>query len=536
MKRRRGLVIAIVIIVVVLGLGAAGVALYGNVVTSMLDVLRGGSEVQVAPLLTETVKVERGNLDDTVRVLGSVAAPASVSLTFDSDWGQVAEVLVQPGRAVKPGDALARLDAERLQQQVEQAQAALDQAEAQLKKAQEPLSELDLAEKKLAAQTAKTKVREEIEALKQAGQVDRADLLAAVNASRQKLTQARLAHAQLKTRDLAAEISPIQERYAPAAEKCAELTAKVAPNVEDADLRRVVCNETTDGSDEIARIQLSYERDLLVKANDIVLAERALRKAQQALDEAGGGPDALAVSQAENALAEAQAKQAAALEELSAAEAGPAPEALADKQAAVAQARRLLKAAQKELSNATLSAPVAGTVTKVGVAVGAWVDRSTVAAEVADLTDLRVVAAVDETEIGKLSADQAVRVAFDALPGQTFEGRVEIVPVQGTLSNDVLSFSVPVQLQEWPAGLRLGMTATLEVIVESVSDVLLVPAAAVQQMPDGQVVTRLYVDPHSGTSTPERVPVKTGRSNGLYMEIVEGLQEGDQVEVQHQAP
>lgn len=536
MKRRRGLVIAIVIIVVVLGLSAAGIALYGNVISSMLGVMRGSSDMKATSLLTEDVSVQRGNLDDTIRVLGSVVSPASVSMTFNSDWGQVAEVLVQPGSVVKPGDPLARLDTERLASGVVQAQDALKSAEDNLAKARQPLTALQLAEKKLAVQLAQTKVREETDALAKLKELDRATLEADLAASRQKLAEARLAFAQLKTRDLTPEIAPIEERYAPAAAKCAELSAEVAPNVEDIDLRWSVCNETTDGADQIARIRQSYARDLLVKAYDITTGERAVAKAEQALAQADAGPDPLAVAKAENALAEAEAKLAAAQEDQAAAEAGPDADALADKQTAVTQAQRTLEVAQTELANATLSASAAGTVTTVGVTVGAWVDRSTVAAEIADLNDLRVVADVDETEIRRFSAGQAVRVAFDALPGQTFDGRVEIVPVQGTLSNDVLSFRVPVQVDKWPAGLRLGMTATLEVVMESVSDVLIVPAMAVQQVPDGQVVTRVRVDPASGGRTREQVYVKTGRSNGLYMEIVEGLQEGDQVEVQHQAP
>jgi len=161
------------------------------------------------------------------------------------------------------------------------------------------------------------------------------------------------------------------------------------------------------------------------------------------------------------------------------------------------------------------------------------VDRSAVIVEIKDLSHLRVLAEVDETEIRKFSAGQPARVVFDALPGQTFQGRVERIPIQGKLVNDILSFQVPIQLEQWPAGLRLGMTAGVEVVIQRVENVLLAPAAAVRQLATGPVVALVRKDPVSGGRLIERRPVKIGRSNGVFTEILEGLQAGDQIEVQY---
>ncbi len=531
-KRRTTLIIVIIVLVVLAGLIAGAALLYGDVVSSMLDVLNNREPTPTAPLM-EVVTVRRGDLEETVRVLGAVSAPGKVSLTFNSDWGQVAEVLVKPGATVQAGAPLARLDATRLRQQVESAKTALQRAQTELTKAKQPLSALEMAQKRLAVQTAQTKVREEAAALKKLQEGHAAKLQSDLLAARQKLASARVDYAMLKAKDLSAEIAAIEERYAPAAQRCAELAAKPAPNAGDSDLRWLVCNETTDGADEIARLRLNQERALLNSAYEIERSQRAVTKAEKAL--AAGGPDPLEIAAGENAVAEAEARLASAQDDLKTAEAGPAPAALLEKEAAVQSAQRLLDEAQNEWSHATLTATVAGTVTQVGVAVGDWVDRSNIVAEIADLSNLRVLAEVDETEIRKFSAGQPVRVSFDALPGQKFQGKIELVPIQGALNNDVLNFQAPVQLTDpWPAGLRLGMTASLEVIVQSATDILLAPAAAVRQIGDGYAVTLMRVNPATGVSVAERRFVKVGRSNGLFTEITDGLQEGDQVQVQYE--
>jgi HlyD family secretion protein len=535
MRRRRAILISAVILLFA-GACAAAFALYGDVIISLFSALRQEPAAGTTVAVIQEDTVRRGNLDQTVQLLGTLYAPRVAALYVEADGARVAEVLARPGATLKAGDPILRVESSQLQERVEAAKRALRAAEAELKRAQQPVSELDMAEKRLTVQLAETSVREAREALAQAGQADLQKLRDDVTAARRALDEARLAYAALQRRDDSAQIALLQEQYAPAAQRCAELSAKLAPNVEDLDRRWAVCNEVTDGADQIEQLRLTRQRELLLKQHDIVVAERSLARAQKALDAAGAGPDALAVAQAEYNLAEAEAKLAAAKAQLQKAAAGPDPDLLATKQAAVDAAQQTLADAEAAVEAATLRAPFDGTLTWLNLVAGDVVlDATQPVGEVADLSTLRLRADVDEQEIGQIHEGQAVSVTFDALPAQPLRGVVEMVPVQGRYANDRFVFTVVVRLEQTPAGLRLGMTAGLEVVVNSAKDVLLAPAAAVRQMSDGRrVVTVLRSDPTSGNRIPERRYITTGRSNGLYIEVLDGLREGDVVQLQYQ--
>ena len=121
MKRRRK-IITIVVVLVLVGACGAGVAMYGGVVTGLLGELRGQNSGASTPILTENVVVRRGNLDETVHMLGTAYAPSRAALSFQTPWGQVAEVLVRPGDKVQAGSPLVRLDPTAARSKVESAQ------------------------------------------------------------------------------------------------------------------------------------------------------------------------------------------------------------------------------------------------------------------------------------------------------------------------------------------------------------------------------------------------------------------------------
>jgi HlyD family secretion protein len=106
------------------------------------------------------------------------------------------------------------------------------------------------------------------------------------------------------------------------------------------------------------------------------------------------------------------------------------------------------------------------------------------------------------------------------------------VPLEGSLVQNVVSYEVPVSLEGADGvALRSGMTANLSIVVGRRQDVLLVPALAVQQGEDGDVV--LVQDTPHGAAVATRVEV--GLSDGTYVEVLRGLNEGDQVVVEYQA-
>lgn len=534
----KGRTAVIIIVLILVGLAVAACLMFGSVFTGLFQLLRGDTSGEGVELSgpAEVVEVKRGDLDDSIRVLGYVQSPTKASLAFTADAGTIAEVYVQAGDRVSPGDLIARLDAADLEEEVAAAQRDLEEAESALEEARQPASEIDLAERRLAVQQAEIGLQDAQDALAELKDVDLSDLEANVRTAAEQLESARFAYEDLLRDDLQEQLSPIEYRYAPATNKCAELSAKAAPNEEDVQLKWLVCNEAMDGTDAIARIRLNRERDALQAAYAIEQAARAWKGAQQTLDETRDGPGRLELAEAEYGIAEAEARLVQAREELNQALAGPSESDLTARELAVKRAQLALDYARDELGNASLRATISGRVTVVNVMAGDRISSRTTIAEVADFEDLRIQVDVDETQIPALEEGQRVRVTIDGLPDEVFEGSIQAIPLQGKIVSGIVMYTVAVALDDLPPGLRLGMTAEVEFILESAKDVLLLPAAAVRELPDGQAVTLMRRDPISGGLLPERRYVETGRSNGLFVEIVEGLSEGEQVEVRYDVP
>jgi len=112
------------------------------------------------------------------------------------------------------------------------------------------------------------------------------------------------------------------------------------------------------------------------------------------------------------------------------------------------------------------------------------------------------------------------------LSGKRFSGRVLSVPLQGTLSQNIVTYEVPVSL-EGTEGVTLkpGMTANLKITVGKKENALLVPAMAVQYG-EGLPTVLVQDDP---AASPAATNVEVGLSDGVYTEIVRGLNEGDLV-------
>ena len=168
---------------------------------------------------------------------------------------------------------------------------------------------------------------------------------------------------------------------------------------------------------------------------------------------------------------------------------------------------------------------------QTNAATGDVVAANTSILSLANLNNLQVLASVDETTIRQVSAGQPAQITFDAVPGQTLQGQVGDVPLQGTLQGGVMVYEVPISLvgaEKLP--LLVGMTANVKVAVGQAENALLVPAMALQKA-NGmyQVLVPNTADP---AGQPEAVPVEVGLSDGSYTQIVRGLNDGDKVLVE----
>lgn len=157
-------------------------------------------------------------------------------------------------------------------------------------------------------------------------------------------------------------------------------------------------------------------------------------------------------------------------------------------------------------------------------AVGDEIAPGTLIATVADYSKMQVVVAVDELDVTRIVPGMPVRVTVAALPDATFAGKVHAIAQEGKAQGGVSVFDVTVVLESG-GGLRAGMTANVEILVESLQDVLLVPLEFITSS-DGKSKV-LTTD--GTTGPPKLVEVVTGASDTSRIQILAGLREGQQI-------
>jgi HlyD family secretion protein len=260
---------------------------------------------------------------------------------------------------------------------------------------------------------------------------------------------------------------------------------------------------------ELATRQLATSAERRREA--CILADNAQRDADRTQQLAARG--FVSPQSGENARAEARARQANC-------------DALA---ADVKRAQAQIRVTQAGLERTTLTAPFAGIVAQVTGEVGEYTTPSPPgiptppAVDLIDDTCLYVSAPMDEVDAPKLKAGQPARISLDALPGQTYTGRVRrIAPYVTEVEKQARTVDVEVDFDTPPARVLLvGYSADVEAIIERRADVLRVPTQAIQQ--DGTVLVLGRDDKLEARS------LKTGLANWAFTEIVSGLNAGDRV-------
>jgi multidrug efflux pump subunit AcrA (membrane-fusion protein) len=211
---------------------------------------------------------------------------------------------------------------------------------------------------------------------------------------------------------------------------------------------------------------------------------------------------------------------------LAAARAGATSGDIAAARAGVAQAQASVDAALLGSEDLQLIAPSSGTVIEVNIESGTSSAGSGGAAiVVADLDHLFVEAELDENDYVAVEAGMPVEILVDALEGESLEGTVTARSQVGQAdANGIGSFGLTAVLD--PAGTRAaaGMTVRLDIIIEGVADVLVIPNEAVR-MADGKQV----VDVLDESGSMETVRVTLGMTDGSTVEVIDGLESGQRV-------
>ncbi|MEO8177728.1 MAG: efflux RND transporter periplasmic adaptor subunit [Deltaproteobacteria bacterium] len=184
--------------------------------------------------------------------------------------------------------------------------------------------------------------------------------------------------------------------------------------------------------------------------------------------------------------------------------------------------------AELRLKETSLYAPISGTVLDVAVEKGTLVSSAltnvsggSAVMTLADLSDLRIVASVDEAQISHIAQGQRVDISVDTYGDRVFKGVVERVSPLGVDTSSVVTFPVEIAVTDEAAALlRSGMSADIEIVTAEQKDALLVPLLAVQSK--GK---RRFVKLQSG----EERTIQVGATDGTQMAVLDGLHDGEQV-------
>jgi HlyD family secretion protein len=153
-------------------------------------------------------------------------------------------------------------------------------------------------------------------------------------------------------------------------------------------------------------------------------------------------------------------------------------------QASLRQAEALLEGAEVNLRYATINAPISGVVISrnvdVGQTVAASLQAPTLFTIANDLKKMQVQASVDEADIGSVRKGQMVSFRVDAYPEDTFEGAVSQVRLAPVITQNVVNYTVIINVANPDLKLMPGMTATVSIVVDKREDVLRVPVQAIR--------------------------------------------------------
>jgi len=175
---------------------------------------------------------------------------------------------------------------------------------------------------------------------------------------------------------------------------------------------------------------------------------------------------------------------------------------IANAAAVVKQREAALAAARNDLAKTAITAPVDGVVISrqidAGQTVAASLNTPTLFTIARDLREMQVEVAIDESDIGKLKAEQRVTFTVDAFAGRTFEGRVRQIRKAAQTVQNVVTYTVVVETPNANLLLVPGMTANVRIIADSRDNVLKVPNAALRWRPAGTAAAKDDAAPAAG--------------------------------------
>ncbi len=208
----------------------------------------------------------------------------------------------------------------------------------------------------------------------------------------------------------------------------------------------------------------------------------------------------------------------------------------------VASSRESVQKAQTNLGYATITSPIDGVVLSKSVEEGQTVAASFNTPELfniaQDLTDMRVIADIDEADIGGVKEGQRVSFTVDAFPDDKFEGQVTQVRQEATTTSNVVTYEVVISAPNKDLKLKPGLTANVTIFTLEKNHVLAVPAKALrftindallkpnQKIEDVEAPAKVWT---LEGDTFKAHAIQMGTTNGMITEILGGVSEGTEV-------
>ena len=209
----------------------------------------------------------------------------------------------------------------------------------------------------------------------------------------------------------------------------------------------------------------------------------------------------------------------------------------------VASAKEEVQRAQTNLGYATITSPIDGVVLSKSVEEGQTVAASFSTPELftiaQDLTNMQVVADVDEADIGDVKVGERVSFTVDAYPDDTFEGTVKQVRQEATTTNNVVTYEVVISAPNADLKLKPGLTANVTIFTAERKGVLSVESKALRFTPQKETVGKLKIIDQTGNAKNKvwtiegnsivAHKVNVGMSDGTHTQILNGISAGTKV-------
>lgn len=188
--------------------------------------------------------------------------------------------------------------------------------------------------------------------------------------------------------------------------------------------------------------------------------------------------------------------------------------------------------AASDVADTVITTPIDGYIigkpTPVGQTISSGISTPQVIMSVATLDKMQIETLVDESDIGQVQVGQKVRFTVDAFNNETFTGKVRLVSRKATTTNNVVYYTVYVDVDDAKGKLLPTMTARSEIIIEEANDVVMVPTNCIYFDKNRRYV-KIY---NEKTKETREVDVKLGLSNDNEIAVSgAGLQEGDKLVV-----